>query len=258
MPFSNPILAGEELIRSGIRSENYDPGVEGWRIGADGFAEFLDALIRGSLTVTDVNGNTLKVHEWGGVLQVEWEFPSTNKSIIIDAEILGSEVRLALETRSPTLTAAQYLIGGANGGIAMRSSATGAPSVWFNNVDGFLYRGVYAGAITVSTWTNVALQNGWTSYVFAPWSQVAQYKLDVNGRVHLRGLIQPGIVASPTTLFNVPAAFRTKAQRRLVAPVFGGAMAEFNVLTNGDFQVTSWPGGGTGFSLDQMSWDVLS
>lgn len=51
MAFSNSILAGEELVRSGIRSENYVPGVAGWRIGRDGTAEFQDAMIRGTVVV---------------------------------------------------------------------------------------------------------------------------------------------------------------------------------------------------------------
>lgn len=51
MAFRNSILAGEELVRSGIRSENYVAGVSGWRIGRDGSAEFLDATVRGSLIV---------------------------------------------------------------------------------------------------------------------------------------------------------------------------------------------------------------
>jgi hypothetical protein len=49
--FRNSILAGEELVRTGIRSTNYVAGVSGWRIGRDGSAEFLNALIRGELMV---------------------------------------------------------------------------------------------------------------------------------------------------------------------------------------------------------------
>lgn len=51
MAFRNSILAGEQLVRSGIRSENYVTGVSGWRIARDGSAEFSDAVIRGELIV---------------------------------------------------------------------------------------------------------------------------------------------------------------------------------------------------------------
>lgn len=47
MAFTNPILAGEELTQPAIRSNNYDPGVAGWRIAADGAAEFDNLGVRG-------------------------------------------------------------------------------------------------------------------------------------------------------------------------------------------------------------------
>lgn len=48
--FGNEILGGQEtLIRSGIRSGNYVPNGAGWRIVADGSAEFNNATIRGRL-----------------------------------------------------------------------------------------------------------------------------------------------------------------------------------------------------------------
>lgn len=43
--FSNPIVGLEELIRSAIRSKNYVAGTSGWRIAADGSAEFQSLTI---------------------------------------------------------------------------------------------------------------------------------------------------------------------------------------------------------------------
>lgn len=48
MGFSNPILAGEELLRNAIRSENFSL-TEGWRIDRDGSAVFNDLTSRGSM-----------------------------------------------------------------------------------------------------------------------------------------------------------------------------------------------------------------
>lgn len=53
MPFSNPIIAGEELIRSSMRSENYVNAAEGgigagWSINRDGTADFYNLTTRGS------------------------------------------------------------------------------------------------------------------------------------------------------------------------------------------------------------------
>lgn len=47
MPFSNPIVAGEELIRTSIKSPGFTTGVTGWRIAADGSAEFNNLISRG-------------------------------------------------------------------------------------------------------------------------------------------------------------------------------------------------------------------
>lgn len=49
MGFSNPLVAGIQLIRSAIRSANYVAGVSGWTINRDGTAEFSAATVRGIL-----------------------------------------------------------------------------------------------------------------------------------------------------------------------------------------------------------------
>jgi hypothetical protein len=48
MEFGNPIVGLEELIRSAIRSKNYVNGSAGWRIAADGSAEFSTVILRGT------------------------------------------------------------------------------------------------------------------------------------------------------------------------------------------------------------------
>ena len=47
MPFSDPITAGDILIRDAIQSPNYVAGSAGWSINKDGTAEFSDITIRG-------------------------------------------------------------------------------------------------------------------------------------------------------------------------------------------------------------------
>lgn len=54
MPFNNPILAGEELIRSAIRSEDFITDVSGWRIARDGSAEFNSLSVRDTISAEDV------------------------------------------------------------------------------------------------------------------------------------------------------------------------------------------------------------
>jgi len=52
MPFDDPILGGNVLIRDAIRSPNYLSGTSGWSINADGSAEFTNVQI----VVTGNNG----------------------------------------------------------------------------------------------------------------------------------------------------------------------------------------------------------
>lgn len=50
--FLNPLTAGTVLIRSDIRSQNFVSGSAGWRIEADGDAEFNSIVIRGGTVVS--------------------------------------------------------------------------------------------------------------------------------------------------------------------------------------------------------------
>jgi hypothetical protein len=64
VPFSNPIIGDEELIRSAIKSENFDPGSEstpvaGWRIARDGTATFNNVIIGSPDWVIDSQGNAV-------------------------------------------------------------------------------------------------------------------------------------------------------------------------------------------------------
>jgi hypothetical protein len=52
--YSNPIVAGDILIREAIKSENYVQGVSGWAIFRNGDAEFNDIVARGDITARSV------------------------------------------------------------------------------------------------------------------------------------------------------------------------------------------------------------
>lgn len=61
MTFSNPIVAGEELVRSAIRSPDFAAGVAGWIIRRDGSAEFNDVTARGSLLAGTPGGTRIEI-----------------------------------------------------------------------------------------------------------------------------------------------------------------------------------------------------
>jgi hypothetical protein len=61
MGFSDPIVAGEVLIRTAIRSANYQTGVSGWRIAQNGFAEFTGLIIvaGGAIALSGANASVV-------------------------------------------------------------------------------------------------------------------------------------------------------------------------------------------------------
>lgn len=50
MPFQNPTMGGEVLVRNAMQSENYAPGSAGWRIERLGAAELSQLVARGTIT----------------------------------------------------------------------------------------------------------------------------------------------------------------------------------------------------------------
>lgn len=76
MGFSNPIVGGETLIRRAIKSPDFVTNVSGWSINRDGTAEFLEAIIRGTISIA------------GGIVQI------TNVGI----EVIDSNSRYVINT----------------------------------------------------------------------------------------------------------------------------------------------------------------
>lgn len=63
--FADPIVDGNgTLVINNVHSENYLAGVSGWYIGKDGFAEFLDLLVRGELRTGDT-GQRVVINDSG-------------------------------------------------------------------------------------------------------------------------------------------------------------------------------------------------
>lgn len=51
MPFTSPVVAGVQLVRNAIQSQNFVTGVSGWQISRNGNAEFNSGTFRGSLVI---------------------------------------------------------------------------------------------------------------------------------------------------------------------------------------------------------------
>lgn len=81
MPFSNPIVGGENLVIPGIQSPNFVSGVSGWRIARDGTVELNNGTFRGSLEAGSLTGQHFWVNNpaTGDVIDV---YDSTNTLIL--------------------------------------------------------------------------------------------------------------------------------------------------------------------------------
>jgi hypothetical protein len=60
VPFANPIVAGEDLVRPAIHSPDYVSGSAGWIVSADGTAEFSDVAIRGEFAINGPFGRSIR------------------------------------------------------------------------------------------------------------------------------------------------------------------------------------------------------
>ncbi len=92
MGFRNSILAGMTLIREAIRSQNYEQGVQGWSINADGTAEFGDLTIRSS----DGSGATAEIENGKAIFTAAtgWQIiidPTNEVPVIYFVDGLGAE-----------------------------------------------------------------------------------------------------------------------------------------------------------------------
>jgi hypothetical protein len=73
MTFSDPIVAGTELIRDSIHSSDYVAGTSGWSVNADGSAEFQDVVVTAGggsvlidedgITVSDSDGSQVRIYD---------------------------------------------------------------------------------------------------------------------------------------------------------------------------------------------------
>lgn len=205
--FSDPIVAGDTLVREAIQSEPYVAGTTGWRIERAGNAEFNNVDIRGNLEVSGAGGTLeinvdilgipyLKFTESGGD---EYEIRADSNSFDI-----GQLDNFADQT-SMHFTESD--------GLVIRS-ANGGRSVMFDVDDGFLYSGVFS-PWTPDTWVNATLLNGWNVTGVGAFDPPG-YKKMPDGTVRLRGVTVAGTKADGTVMFTLPAGFRP-ARRKHIA-----------------------------------------
>lgn len=84
MPFDNPVVAGDTLVRNAMQSENYVPGVSGWTIRRDGSYELgAGGIFRGDLEVVNSSGASVKIFTDGDLAEIDLQPPdSTGPGVV--------------------------------------------------------------------------------------------------------------------------------------------------------------------------------
>lgn len=100
-----------------------------------------------------------------------------------------------------------------------------------------------------SIWTAPTLVNSWANYGsgFNP----AGYFKDVNGVVHLRGLLKDGVVGTTSAMFTLPTGFRP-ATRCLFNIQSNSALGRCDILATGE--VYAYAGNNAWFCLDGITF----
>lgn len=249
MPFSNPIVGGNILVRPAIQSPDYVAGVSGWAIMRDGTAEFNDATFRGEVEVVTPVG-TIRVFE-NSVGRPAIEFFDTLNNLV------GGIVY-------DPVSGAMFQFGQSCGeyfdidGIFLENNA-GTNGVRFDETDGYIKNGTRS---TTETWHDVTFNNSWSN-LGAPW-QTCQYKRMPDGTVRLRGYAKAGTKTNGTAIITLPAGYRPPAKLSFIGTADGTItpfVCVLQVLAVGDAnagQIQIFGLGTAGVaSLDNISFSLI-
>lgn len=224
--FENPLTAGTVLVREDIRSQDFVEGVSGWRIEANGSAEFNDITIRGSDGVPAVivgpDGEPQVVIYSNGANGV-LEFPTNDPNEQTPARIASvvynqgaAAERMALEIQGPAhdvdsnRLAVQLNSANANGSAPARLNifdvATQDLILYLENgrvqVSEILQ---VAPEATASTALHVIAANGHTGRLIeADVNGVDKFVVDASGNTAIAGSVTAANIASGTAQTPAP------------------------------------------------------
>lgn len=203
-----------------VQSSNYVAGTSGWKILANGSAEYNNVTVRGDIiagTATDYISlmrspePILKVHgNTGGEIQLKLVLGSPEIDFINN--VVGTDYKI--ETLpggiaiSPSVSGQTQMQIVQNEGLFAGNAATDAGLV-VNHDDGYIYRG-YSGWF-IEDWQTLTLQNGWVADV-----EVPEFKEMADGTVILRGNLKNGTTTNGTIFATLPSGYRPPEPVRFI------------------------------------------
>jgi hypothetical protein len=227
------IVGGTVLVIERIESQNFQPGVFGWAIYANGDAEFNNVLTRGSLIAGPVPGRHVEINTPGHLGEIAL---FSGNGAEVNPIVIGAVAAVpgTLEISADSfiqLTTPQVAFG-----VAPNRIVTDGFSIYPEGV------GWIAGVLT-GTWVDVAgARFGYTK--------------DATGRVQVRGKVSGG--GAGATIFTLPAGYRPSSNLDF-SMRSGTTLCAVGVSTGGVLTVTANLATATvsGINLDVISFPTL-
>jgi hypothetical protein len=241
------IVGGTVLVIEQIESQNYDPGVAGWAIMADGTAEFANLVARGTLIGGQVviNGT-----EYPNAIALYTENPSEIEPAVISPSggvgnngILRMESPVLFAGGAPALLELSGFDDGHTTSTLESDNATyshdtatinGASSVLIGDGTDHIRVDGHTASVDGETWHNVTYNGNWATSGGLP----VQYYRDATGRVQLRGRAAEAVALS-ATIATLPIGNRPSRNMSFAVKANNdaGTVCWIEVQTDGDIQI---------------------
>lgn len=237
------IVGGTVLVIERIESQNFQPGVFGWAIYANGDAEFNNLVIRGSGVFGPSPGKHVDINlTYPGAIGIFTGEVTEAQSGLFGPDSAGSgELRTTMRAPQHVATAHVAEV------VALTNSAN--QSLIYLNAE---FISVF-GLMTFESWSNIPLTGTWVDLAGAR----ANYFMDPTGRVQLRGEVISGGAALVGTM---PVGRRpTQTMEWIMRGVGGVIMCAVSVSTTGAITVTAnaATAQASGIRLDSISYPTI-
>jgi hypothetical protein len=226
MAFTDPIIAGEELTRQSLKSDNYIPGVSGWRIARDGAAEFDNLGIRGNLWVPSISlggrdlESRLSALPLGVVAWVSGypaENTTTERQIMFTAGdvVAGRWYEIGLTSIMPDISGARATefvlrIGRSSAAVVDNNSEVMAVSSRLNQFDlgdlRVMWKADYTGRLKLRASIH-SLDNVTNVRCWAPGSGCVLYMYDMGIPTAFNGVVGAGVPVRTLKEFTITAQY---------------------------------------------------
>lgn len=254
------IVAGITLIREAIQSQNFIAGVAGWRIKANGDAEFNSIIVRGTLITGPTGSKHIEINGVQSPNGIAFYSGNVIETFPTLLQPFDGGTSVGISLQSPAVTGgvgigAQLQVFNLSAGLGGHSGA---------QLSGYDITLLAANTVTINSPTTlviapILLETAWTNLPLAgTWvvggGFLAQYFIDSTGRVQLRGQVVGGAAVG---IGNLPVGYRPSQNMEWVMRAVGGVtMCAISVTTAGVVLLTANAAAAqaTGVKLDNISF----